>query len=102
MLIPAWRWRHDHARADAFLRRVADNEMIVASSGGSDWLAGSGRAERVDGGYRVTARKIFASGSPAAALFSTMAVYEDPIAGPTVLHFIVPFDAPGVKIHGRA
>jgi alkylation response protein AidB-like acyl-CoA dehydrogenase len=99
ILIPAWRWRHERAPVDAFLRRVADNELIVASSGGSDWLAGSGRAEKVDGGYRVTARKIFASGSPAAALFSTMAVYEDPIAGPTVLHFIVPFDAPGVKIH---
>jgi acyl-CoA dehydrogenase len=99
ILIPAWRWRHERAPVDAFLRRVADNELIVASSGGSDWLAGSGRAEKVDGGYRVTARKIFASGSPAAALFSTMAVYEDPTAGPTVLHFMVPFGAPGVKIH---
>ena len=99
ILIPTWRWRHERAPVDAFLRRVADNELIVASSGGSDWLAGSGRAEKVDGGYRVTARKIFASGSPAAALFSTMAIYEDPTAGPTVLHFMVPFEAPGVKIH---
>jgi len=99
ILIPAWRWQHERAPVDAFLRRVADKELIVASSGGSDWLAGSGCAEKVDGGYRVTARKIFASGSPAAALFSTMAVYDDPTAGPTVLHFMVPFDAPGVKIH---
>ena len=27
------------------------------TSGGSDWLAGSGRAEKVDGGYRITGRK---------------------------------------------
>lgn len=99
ILIPTWRWRHERAPVEAFLRRVAAEELVVASSGGSDWLAGSGRAERVEGGYRVTARKIFASGSPAAALFSTMAVYDDPVAGPTVLHFLIPFDAPGVKVH---
>jgi acyl-CoA dehydrogenase len=99
LLIPTWRWRHEGAPVEAFLRRVASQELVIASSGGSDWLAGSGRAEKVEGGYRVTARKIFASGSPAAALFSTMAVYDDPVAGPTVLHFLIPFDAPGVKVH---
>src|SRR5438094_2536241 len=99
VLIPVWRWRHDRAPVDGFLRRLAAEELILASSGGSDWLTGSGRAEKVDGGYRVTARKIFASGAPAADLFSTMAVYEDPLDGPTVLHFMIPFEAPGVKIH---
>jgi alkylation response protein AidB-like acyl-CoA dehydrogenase len=99
VLIPAWRWRHEQAPVDGLLRRLASEELILASSGGSDWLVGSGRAEKADGGYRVTARKIFASGSPAADLFSTMAVYDDPTSGPTVLHFVVPFDAPGVRIH---
>jgi acyl-CoA dehydrogenase len=99
VLIPAWRWRHERAPVDGLLRRVASDELILASSGGSDWLAGSGRADKVDGGYRVTARKIFASGSPAADLFSTMAVYDDPADGPTVLHFVIPFDAPGVRLH---
>ena len=47
----------------------------------------------------MTARKIFASGSPAADLFSTMAILDDPVEGPTVLHFAIPLDAPGVKIH---
>jgi len=99
VLVPAWRWRHEGAPVESMLRRLAADEVIVASSGGSDWLTGSGRAERVEGGYRVTARKIFASGSPAADLFSTMAVYDDPEDGPTVLHFLIPFDAPGVRIH---
>jgi len=99
VLIPAWRWRRERAPVDGLLRRLAADELILATSGGSDWLAGSGRAERVEGGYRVTARKIFASGSPAADLFSTMAVYEDPVDGPTVLHFVIPLDAPGVKVH---
>lgn len=99
VLIPAWRWRHEGAPTDGLLRRISANELILASSGGSDWLVGSGKAEKVDGGYRVNARKIFASGSPAANLFSTMAVYEDPAEGPTVLHFVVPFDTPGIRVH---
>ena len=96
--IPAWRWRHEGAPVEPFLRRVAAEELILVTSGGADWLAGSGRAEKVDGGYRVTARKVFASGSPAGNLFMTMAVYDDPEAGPTVLHFGIPLDAPGVTI----
>jgi alkylation response protein AidB-like acyl-CoA dehydrogenase len=96
--IPAWRWRHEGAAVEPFLRRVAAEELILVTSGGSDWLAGSGRAEKVDGGYRVSGRKVFASGSPAGDLFMTMAVYDDPEAGPTVLHFAIPLDAPGLTI----
>jgi acyl-CoA dehydrogenase len=99
VLIPVWRWRHEHAPVEPFLRRLAAEELVIASSGGSDWLTGSGRADKVDGGYRISGRKIFASGSPAADIFSTMAVYDDPADGPTVLHFGVAFDAPGVKRH---
>ena len=96
--IAAWRWRHEGAAMEPLLRRVAAEEAILVSSGGSDWLAGSGRAEKVDGGYRVTGRKVFASGAPAGDLFMTMAVHDDPEGGPTVLHFAIPFDAPGLEI----
>jgi alkylation response protein AidB-like acyl-CoA dehydrogenase len=95
--IQAWRWRHDGA-GEPLLRRIAAEELVLATSGGSDWLAGSGRAEKVDGGFRVTARKTFASGSPAGNLFMTMAVHDDPQAGPTVLHLAIPFDAPGLTV----
>src|SRR5262249_17416645 len=63
-----------------------------------DWLQGSGSATRVAGGFRIDARKAFASGAPAADLYSTGAVYDDPAAGPTVLHFMVPMTAAGVRI----
>jgi acyl-CoA dehydrogenase len=99
VLIPAWRWRQERAPVEPFLRRVAAEELVIATSGGSDWLTGSGRADKVDGGYRVSGRKIFASGSPAADVFTTMAIYHDPADGPTVLHFAIPMDAPGVKRH---
>ena len=96
--IPACRWRLGVAALEPFLRRLAAEELILVTSGGSDWLAGSGRAEKVDGGYRVTGRKVFASGSPLGDLFMTMAVHDDPEVGPTVLHFAIPFGTEGVRV----
>lgn len=93
-----WRWRHERAPVEPFLRRLATEELILVSSGGSNFLAGSGTAEKVEGGYRVTARKVFGSGAPGGHLLMTMAIYEDPKDGPTVLHFPIALDAPGVKI----
>jgi alkylation response protein AidB-like acyl-CoA dehydrogenase len=93
-----WRWRHANAPVEPLLRRVAAEELILVTSGGSDFLAGSGTAVKVEGGYRVSARKIFGSGSPGGHLLMTMAVYDDPTDGPTVLHFPVALDAPGVRL----
>ncbi len=98
VLIPSWRWRHEGAPVEPLLRRVAAEELVLVSSGGSDWVAGSGTAEKVEGGYRVTGRKVFGSGAPAGDLLMTMAIYADPTAGPTVLHFAIPLSAPGVKV----
>lgn len=96
--VNAWRWRHEKAPTDGLLRRVAAEQLVLVSSGGSDWLPGSGTAERTDGGFRVSGRKVFSSGSPSGQLLVTCALYEDPVAGPTVLHFGVPLNAPGVRI----
>jgi alkylation response protein AidB-like acyl-CoA dehydrogenase len=93
-----WRWRHAGAPLEPFLRRVAAEELVLVTSGGSDFLAGSGTARKVDGGYRVAARKIFSSGSPGGDLLMTMAVYDDPHEGPTVLHFPIALSAPGVSV----
>jgi alkylation response protein AidB-like acyl-CoA dehydrogenase len=96
--IPAWRWHHQQAPVDGFLRRVAAEQLILLSSGGSDWLQSAGTATKVEGGFLITARKVFASGAPIADLLMTSAVYEDPESGPTVLHFAVPMTAQGVAI----
>jgi acyl-CoA dehydrogenase len=93
-----WRWRHEAAPLEGLLRRVAAEELVLVTSGGSDFLAGSGSAVKVEGGYRVTARKVFGSGSPGGHVFMTMAIHDDPTEGPTVLHFPVPLDAAGVKV----
>jgi acyl-CoA dehydrogenase len=95
--ISAWRWRNDKAPLEPLLRRIAAEELVLLSSGGSDWLSGSAKAVRVEGGYRVSGKKIFASGLPAADLFMTCAVLDDPEQGPTVLHFGLPLGADGVR-----
>ena len=96
--INAWRWRHQKAPVDGLLKRVAAENLILLSSGGSDWLKGAGTAMKVDGGYRINARKMFCSGAPVGDILMTSAVYGDPEAGATVLHFGVPMKAEGVKI----
>jgi alkylation response protein AidB-like acyl-CoA dehydrogenase len=93
-----WRWKHGDKTAEPLLRRVAAEELVLVSSGGSDWIDGSGTAQKVDGGWKVTARKVFASGCPVGKLLLTMAVYDDPSAGKTVLHLPIPLGAPGVEI----
>ena len=94
----AWRWRYQNAPTDGMLKRVAAEDLILVSSGGSDWLKSAGTAVKTDGGFLINARKIFSSGCPAGDLLVTSAVYEDPDEGPTVLHFAVPMKAEGVTL----
>ncbi|MBL8549975.1 MAG: acyl-CoA dehydrogenase family protein [Hyphomonadaceae bacterium] len=96
--LAAWRWRNEGAPTDGLLKRVAGEGLTLVSSGGSDWLKSAGTATKVEGGFRINAKKVFSSGSPAGDLLMTSAVYDDPQAGPTVLHFGVPFKAEGVTI----
>jgi alkylation response protein AidB-like acyl-CoA dehydrogenase len=96
--VPAWRWRHQGLAAmEPLLRRVAKDRIILLSSGGSDWIGGSGEAVRVEGGYRITARKAFSSGAPVGDLMMTGAVLHEP-EGDVVLHFAVPMSAPEVRV----
>jgi len=95
--IPAWRWRHQKVAAvEPLLKRVAAEKIVLLSSGGSDWIAGSGKAEKVEGGYRITARKVFTSGAEAGDILMTGAVLDGET--PKVLHFGVPMKAPEVKV----
>jgi alkylation response protein AidB-like acyl-CoA dehydrogenase len=95
--IPAWRWRHQKVAAvEPLLKRIASERIILLSSGGSDWIGGSGQAVKVDGGYRITARKIFTSGAEAGDVLMTTAIVQP--EGQMVIHFPVPMKAPEVKV----
>lgn len=97
-LVAASVWKHLHGKGGTgLLRKVAEGELVLVSTGASDWLQSNGTLERVEGGYRLTGKKPFASGSPMGDLMITSAVYADPERGERVLHFPVPFRAEGVR-----
>ena len=78
------------------LKKVAADQAVLISTGANDWMESNGIAERTDGGYLVTCKKPFASGSPVGDFLVSSAPYEDPKEGWQVLHFPVPFTAEGL------
>lgn len=80
------------------LRKIAAEELVLVSTGGSDWLDGSGELTKVADGYRLTGTKVFGSGSPAGDLLLTTGVYHDPETGPSVLHFAINMHDAGVSV----
>lgn len=98
VLANAYRWRHGAAAAEGVLRRVADDGIVLMTSGGSDGIWPSATAVRDNGGYRVSGRKMFCSQAPVADVLVTMAAYEDPTEGTTVLLMGIPTRSEGVQI----
>ena len=98
-LFTAWRYRRGLPGAEATLRRVANEGIVLVSTGGGDFTHPRGSATKVDGGYRVSGHKIFASQSPAGAVMSTMFPWVDPERGWRVLNVAIPFADPGVTVH---
>jgi acyl-CoA dehydrogenase len=97
--VQAFRHRSGAADAEAVLRRVVDDGIVIATSGGSDWLWPTTTATvDEDGNLRVSGRKGFCSQSPEATVVGTSAVVGDPGNGAEVLHFSVPLAADGVRI----
>lgn len=82
------------------LEKVAGADIVLTSSGANDWLESNGSAERVAGGYEITAVKPFSSGSPAGDVLVTSVAYDDPKDGPQVLHFPVPLNSDGITFMG--
>jgi acyl-CoA dehydrogenase len=91
-------WRKGNPAPEKMLRRVAAEKLVLVSSGGSDWLNGSGKLTKVDGGYRLSGKKIFSSGVQGGDVLMTTGVYDDPESGPTVIHFPLALKSDGVKI----
>lgn len=96
-LVQCWRRRRGAPDADAVLAKVAEG-LVMATSGGSDWVAPTTVATEVEGGYLFSGRKVFCSQAPVADVVSTCAVLGEPGPGATVLHAGVPLSADGVSI----
>ncbi len=96
-LFTVWRHRRGLPGAEATLRRVAAENIVLVSTGGADFTNPRGRAVPAEGGYRVTGRKVFASQVPVGDVFSTMFVLDDN-GTPTVLNMAVPVRSEGVTV----
>ena len=97
-LVQRWRLRRGAPDAEAVLRRIADDGLVMATSGGSDWVCPTTVATEVDGGFRLDGRKTFCSQAPVAGVLSTSAVLGSPGPDAVVLHAGVPLSSPGVGI----
>lgn len=92
-----WNYRQGNP-GEKLLRKVADTETVLISTGANDWLSSSGSLEPCEGGFLFSATKPFASGSPAGDLLLTSGRYEDPKEGWQVLHFPLSLRAEGVRV----
>ena len=102
----AQRSEHERHRALHFHRIVAQGRLYAqpfseggaAAAGKAPW---STLARPVDGGYRISGRKIFASLSGAADYYGVLCTLDRP--GATLrdtLYLAVPADAPGLTVQG--
>ena len=100
------RARHEARRTVHFRRMVADGAIFSQpfSEGGA---AAAGKAPfgtiatKVDGGYRISGRKIFASLSGAADYFGVLCTEDKPtLSRGDTLYLAVPATAPGVAVTG--
>ncbi|MBF6287088.1 acyl-CoA dehydrogenase family protein [Nocardia cyriacigeorgica] len=97
-LVAAQVWRHRHGMdASAVFGKVVSGAILV-STGASDWVGSNGNAERVDGGYLVSARKAPASGCEVGTVAVTSVRWDTAPDGPQVVHCAIPMNAPGVRI----
>ncbi|MGH8226921.1 MAG: acyl-CoA dehydrogenase family protein [Steroidobacteraceae bacterium] len=98
-LVAAAVYHHRHGRPGRkLLERVSESQLVLISTGANDWLDSSGTLMRVEGGFRLWARKPFGSGSPQGDLLVTSAPFDAREEGWQVLHFAVPMHAPGVSL----
>jgi len=87
---------------DWILQRAAEGEILAAGHGeaGNDLpvLMSSAAAVRVDGGWEITAHKIFGSLSPVWTYLGVHALDTSDPAGPRVVHGFLDRDAPRYRI----
>jgi alkylation response protein AidB-like acyl-CoA dehydrogenase len=92
---------------DEWLRRLASGEAIGAfalseADAGTDAANQQTRAARVEGGYRITGRKVWVANADAASLAVVFACTRPGLRGQGVTAFLVPMDAPGITRTARA
>ena len=98
-LVAATIWKQQQKGIGAeTLRKVADQQLVLVSTGARDWLGSNGELKKVAGGYLFSGRKHFASQSAVGDVAVTSAPFQAEGDEWKVLHFSVPFLTDGVKV----
>ena len=102
MSVAADLWRAGDKSLEWVLRDGAAGEVFAAghAESGNDipLLLSTAKAERVDGGYKITGRKMFGSLSPVWTRMGFHAMDTSNPDAPTIVHGFLPRDAAGYKI----
>lgn len=89
------------AQRNRWLPKMIDGSLTCAHAvteehSGSDAMSMQTRAERIDGGYRLTGKKVWIGMAPAADMAQVFAVTEPAHGGWGLSTFLVDLNAPGV------
>lgn len=95
-------WRTGDKSLEWMLREAAAGEIFAAghSERGNDLpvLLSTAKAEKVEGGFRITGHKMFGSMAPVWTRYGLHALWTDAEGGPKVVHAFLPRDSKGYKI----
>jgi alkylation response protein AidB-like acyl-CoA dehydrogenase len=95
-------WRHGDKSLQWMLEEAVAGEVFAAGHAerGNDvpLFFSTATAERVDGGFRFTGRKSFASMAPVWTRYGLHALWNDPERGPQIVHAFLPRDSAGYHI----
>jgi alkylation response protein AidB-like acyl-CoA dehydrogenase len=95
-------WRRGDSSLEWILKEAAAGEVFAAghAESGNDVpvLLSTAKAERVDGGYRFTGRKMFGSLTPVWTRFGLHGMDMSDPKQPKVVHAFMPRDTPGYTV----
>ncbi len=95
-------WRQGDKSLEWILTETMAGEVFNAghSERGNDLpgLLSTSKAERVDGGFRFTGHKMFATLSPVFTRYGLHALWADAEGGPKIVHAFMPRETSGYKI----
>ena len=95
-------WRQGDRSLEWALKEGAAGEVFNAGHAerGNDLplLLSTSKAERVDGGFRISGHKMFASLSPVFTRYGMHAMWMDPEGGPKIVHAFMPRETAGYRI----
>ncbi|WP_431126791.1 acyl-CoA dehydrogenase family protein [Flagellimonas flava] len=98
-LVAAAVWKYKNKKEGAeTLTKIADQQLVLVSTGAKDWLDSNGSLKKVNGGYLFSAKKHFASQSVVGDVAVTSSVFTDEDGGEYVLHFSIPLKQQGVSL----